>query len=105
MWDMNKKIFKCGEGNFIGTSGLETRNKSGERLAVCLEFITTVSYYDLPAKRLYTWRYPADNFYYIIRNKTDWLYPYQQKTYKLLLVNPNRPWADMDLNRNLLIGK
>jgi exonuclease III len=76
MGDFNSRIGKERYGDLVGPFGLGTRNERGERLVqFCQEedMKATNTWYQLPPRRLYTWRSPRDSPENISRNQIDFI--------------------------------
>lgn len=107
MGDLNAKIGKGSEGEYIGEFGLGTRNKRGDRLAqFCQEkdLIITNTYYKLPKRRLYTWKSPADNTNNIVRNQIDFLLINKRYRNSIKAIK-TYPGADIASDHNPLAAK
>lgn len=76
MGDFNAKIGKGKFENLVGPYGLGIRSERGDRL---LEFCQeenvaiTNTWFQLPPRRLYTWRSPADSPQNLVRNQVDYI--------------------------------
>ncbi|XKL62894.1 hypothetical protein PGB90_002727 [Kerria lacca] len=73
--DMNSKIGKGPTGSVAGQYGLGVQNEHGKRLIQFFkeqDLIITNTWFQLPKRKLYTWRVPADNNTRI-RNQTDYI--------------------------------
>lgn len=76
MGDFNAKIGKGSFEGIVGPYGLGTRNERGDRLVqFCQEedMKITNTWFQLPSRRLYTWKSPADQPQNIIRNQIDFI--------------------------------
>lgn len=76
MGDFNAKIGKGRFENLVGPYGLGTRNERGDRLLeFCQEEHLTITntWFQLPPRRLYTWKSPADNPQKLVRNQIDYI--------------------------------
>lgn len=74
MGDVNAKIEKGAENEFIGNYDLGVRNERGDRLSqFCTENELMVAsiFFGQHLRRLYTWKYPADNDEHIVRYQID----------------------------------
>ena len=74
--DMNAKVGEGPTGSVAGRYGLGEQNERGERLIQFCEehnFIITNTWFQLPKRRLYTWKAPADNNNTRIRNQIDYI--------------------------------
>ncbi|XP_072375942.1 uncharacterized protein, partial [Diabrotica undecimpunctata] len=106
MGDLNAKIGRRSQGDFIGNFGLGTRNERGDRLAqFCQEtdFIVANTYYDLPPRRLYTWKSPADTNN-VIRNQIDYLLICKRYQNSIKSVK-SYPGADVRSDHNPVVGR
>ncbi|XP_029162270.1 craniofacial development protein 2-like [Nylanderia fulva] len=76
MGDFNSRIGKERYEDLVGPFGLGIRNERGERLVqFCQEedMRVTNTWYQLPPRRLYTWRSPRDSPENISRNQIDFI--------------------------------
>lgn len=76
MGDFNAKVGRGRVENIVGSYGLGERNNRGDRLIeYCQdnELVITNTWYNLPPRRLYTWRSPQDTNHHIVRNQIDYI--------------------------------
>lgn len=76
MGDFNAKVGKGKVENTVGGFGLGERNDRGDRLiSFCQEhnMILSNTLFKLPARRLYTWKSPADTPENNVRNQIDYI--------------------------------
>ncbi|XP_011174808.3 craniofacial development protein 2 [Solenopsis invicta] len=76
MGDFNSRIGKERYEYLVGPFGLGTRNERGERLVQCCQeedMRATNTWYQLPPRRLYTWRSLRDSPENISRNQIDFI--------------------------------
>lgn len=74
--DFNAKVGKGAVEHVVGCYGLGQRNERGERLIqYCQDrdLVITNTWYELPARRLYTWKSPLDGHQGIVRNQIDYV--------------------------------
>lgn len=76
MGDFNAKVGAGNESEVTGRWGLGERNERDDRMIqFCQEenFIVANTYFQLPARRLYTWRAPSDSSNHRVRNQIDYI--------------------------------
>lgn len=76
MGDFNAKVGRGRCGNVVGDFGLGSKNERGDMLIEFCEekdFIVSNTWFQLPPRRLYTWRAPGDRPNHIIRNQIDYI--------------------------------
>ena len=76
MGDFNAKIGRGSVDGVVGRYGLGVRNERGDRLVqFCQEedLVATNTFFNLPPRRLYTWKSPQDNPQNIVRNQIDYI--------------------------------
>lgn len=106
MGDFNAKIGRGSEGDIIGHYGLGQRNERGEQLSAFAgewRFVITNTFFNLPARRLYTWKSPRDSNENIIRNQIDYILINQR--YRNSCVSMKTyPGADINSDHTPLVG-
>lgn len=76
MGDFNAKIGRGEVGDIVGKFGLGARNERGDRLIqFCQEknLTLTNTWFQLPPRRLYTWKAPQDRPEHLVRNQIDFI--------------------------------
>ncbi|XP_072395061.1 uncharacterized protein [Diabrotica undecimpunctata] len=68
------------------------------------DFIVANTYYDLPPRRLYTWKFPADNQHNVIRNQIDFLLICKRYQNSIKSVK-SYPGADVRSDHNPVVGR
>ncbi|KAL1446457.1 hypothetical protein WDU94_005636 [Cyamophila willieti] len=104
--DFNAKLGSGADGKLIGKFGLGTRNERGELLAqFCKqhEFSVMNTFFDLPPRRLYTWKAPGDSPRNIIRNQIDYILINKRFQNAITSVK-TYPGADIRSDHNLLLA-
>ncbi|KAL6420466.1 hypothetical protein ACFW04_014454 [Cataglyphis niger] len=107
MKDFNSKIGMGIEGDTVGKYGLRQRNVRGDRLVQsCIENDLLVAniYFKLHARRLYTWKLPADAKERIVKNQIDFILMKQELKKSIKSVK-NYPGADINSDHNLVVMK
>ena len=106
MGDFNAKVGKGSTGNHIGPYGLGERNERGERLSIFASeenFVITNTFFQLPKRRLYTWKSPADTPKNNIRNQIDYILVNHR--YRNSIISAKTyPGADLHSDHNPLVG-
>lgn len=107
MGDLNAKIGKGKDGEYIGEYGLGTRNERGDRLKRFIEeeeYIILNTFFKLPPRRLYTWTSAQDQPNNVIRNQIDYILINKRFRNSCLSVK-TYPSAEISSDHNALIGK
>lgn len=106
MGDFNAKIGEGGGTEFVGPFGLGVRNERGEMLNTFVteeEMVILNTFFQLPARRLYTWKSPADKPDHIIRNQIDFMMV--NKRYRnIFTAVKTYPGADIQSDHVPLVG-
>lgn len=107
MGDFNAKVGKGKEEDVVGNYGLGMRNDRGDRLIrFCVEkkLVISNTFFELPKRRLYTWKSPADTCERVIRNQIDFICI--SRRYRNAIISAKTyPGADVPSNHNLLAAK
>lgn len=102
--DFNAKIGKGRVKNIVGEHGLGIRNERGEWLMEYCEekdLVVTNTWYQLPPRRLYTWRSPQDNDNHIVRNQIDYIL-INRRFRNTITKTTTLPGADIESDHNPL---
>lgn len=105
--DFNAKVGKGSVGNVVGNFGLGMRNDRGDRLIqFCQETDSVImnTFFQLPPRRLYTWKSPADSPQKVIRNQIDFIIINKRYQNSVKSVK-TYPGADILSDHNLLLSK
>lgn len=107
MGDFNAKVGQGKVEGYVGDYGLGERNDRGDRLVqFCQEkdFIVSNTMFQLPPRRLYTWKSPADKTDHIVRNQIDYVLISRRhrNTVKSLKTYPG---TDIGSDHNPLVAK
>lgn len=106
MGDFNAKVGNEPEDGIVGRYGLGTRNDRGDRLVqFCREnkMVVCNTFFQLPPRRLYTWRSPADSPEHIVRNQIDYI-TIQKRFQNAIKSVKAYPGADVPSDHNPLVG-
>lgn len=106
MGDLNAKVGAGTEGNVVGKYGLGTRNERGDKFVeFCTEHNLGImnTFFNLPKRRLYTWKSPADSEENIIRNQIDYI-TINQRFRNMVKAVKTYPGADVPSDHNLLLA-
>ena len=104
--DFNAKVGKGIDGEVVGEFGLGTRNERGEKLVqFCKdnELIIKNTWYQLPARRIYTWKAPRDDGENITRNQIDYII-INQRFRNAIVSAKTYPGADIESDHNLVLA-
>lgn len=105
--DMNAKVGNGPTGTVAGPFGLGEQNDRGERLTqFCQEqqLIIMNTWFQLPKRRLYTWKAPSDSRELIVRNQIDYIMV--KKRFRNAVKNVKTyPSADANTDHVLLAAK
>lgn len=74
--DLNAKVGSNRVADIVGPFGIGDRNERGDRLVnFCEEndLVVSNTWFQLPARRLYTWKSPQDKPGHIVRNQIDFI--------------------------------
>lgn len=107
MGDFNAKVGKGKQGQYVGDHGLGKRNDRGDRLIQFCEeenLIISNTFFQLPARRLYTWTAPANKPDRIIRNQIDYILVNRRYKNNIKSVK-TYPGADVNSDHTLLVSK
>ena len=107
MGDFNAKIGKGRVEDIVGEYGLGERNERGDTLVqFCNEenLMVANTWFQLPDRRLYTWKGPGDNENNIIRNQIDYILI--DKRYRNGIKGVRTyPGSDIGSDHNPVVGK
>ena len=98
MGDMNAKVGNEQHSNIVGKFGLGSKNETGMRLIQFCEennLILTNTWYQHPARKLYTWKSPGD----VRRNQIDYIM-INQTFRKAIRQVKTYPGADINSDHN-----
>jgi hypothetical protein len=107
MGDFNAKVGAGSVDGVVGNYGLGSRNERGDKLIeFCIDQnqVITNTWFKLPARRLYTWKHPADSSERILRNQIDFIminHRYRNAIKKV----QTYPGADVDSDHNILVAE
>uniref|UniRef100_A0A8D8SH15 Craniofacial development protein 2 n=1 Tax=Cacopsylla melanoneura TaxID=428564 RepID=A0A8D8SH15_9HEMI len=76
MGDFNAKIGAVNRTQYIGAHGLGNRNDRGdllEKFAESSDLVVMNTFFELPPRKLYTWKSPQDKPERIVRNQIDYI--------------------------------
>lgn len=107
MGDFNAKVGNESEDEIVGRYGLGTRNERGDRMVqFCREHKLAIcnTFFQLPPRRLYTWKSPADSAEHIIRNQIDYI-TIQTRFQNAIKSVKAYPGADVASDHNPLVCK
>ncbi|XP_063391819.1 uncharacterized protein LOC134677313 [Cydia fagiglandana] len=107
MGDLNAKVGQGEEGKIVGKFGLGKRNDRGNRLVeFCSEnnLVITNTWFQHPARRLYTWRSPADKPSHVVRNQIDYIMIKDRFRNSIIQVK-TYPGADIKSDHNPVCAK
>lgn len=107
MGDLNAKIGKGRVENIIGEHGLGLRNERGDRLLqFCQDQNMAImnTWFELPPRRLYTWKSPQDNEQNCVRNQIDYVM-INQRFRNSIKSARTYPGADVPSDHTLLVAK
>ena len=107
MGDMNAKIGAGRRGDLVGPFGLGETNERGNRLFHFCEtnnMAVMNTWFQLPKRRLYTWKSPQDDGNTIIRNQIDYILIRKRYRNSIKRVAAY-PGADMGSDHNPIIAK
>jgi len=107
MGDFNAKVGADPQGDVVGAWGLGVRNDRGERMIqFCQEenLIVANTYFQLPARRLYTWKSPSDGPDRRVRNQIDYLMINRRYRNAIKYVK-TLPGADAGSDHNPVVGQ
>lgn len=105
--DLNAKVGQGEEGKIVGKFGLGKRNVRGDRLVeFCSEnnMVITNTWFQHPARRLYTWRSPADKPSHVVRNQIDYIMIKHRFRNSIIQVK-TYPGADVKSDHNPVCAK
>lgn len=91
----------------MGSFGLGERNERGDRLiefATEEQLVVTNTFYDLPPRRLYTWKSPQDTPDHTVRNQIDYILINKRFRNSITSVKAY-PGSDINSDHNPLIAK
>lgn len=106
MGDFNAKVGKGNDGKMVGSYGLGERNDRGDRLVqFCQEeeLILANTFFQLPPRRLYTWKSPADTSEHRVRNQIDFI-AINERFKNSIKAARTYPGADVPSDHNLLVA-
>jgi len=107
MGDFNAKVGVGKVENVVGAFALGNRNERGDRLIqFCQEENLTITntWFDLPPRKLYTWKSPQDTPQNIVRNQIDYILINRRFKTSISRVS-TYPGADVPSDHNLLLSK
>ncbi|XP_045454539.1 craniofacial development protein 2-like [Melitaea cinxia] len=106
MGDMNAKVGQRPKNDVVGSFGLGSGNERGDRLVdFCLEhnYVITNTFFQLPPRRLYTWKSPMDKPGHIVRNQIDYIMVNKRFRNSFTSVK-TYPGADVGSDHNPVVG-
>ena len=107
MGDFNAKVGKGAVDSTVGQFGLGTRNDRGDRLIQFCQEVDSVimnTFFQLPPRRLYTWKSPADCPQKVIRNQIDYII-INKRFQNSVKSTKAYPGADVPSDHNLLLSR